>query len=76
MDDTLLGLYRDHVLGDGHGFGAEAIPTVATGASRPEAVAPESRAQQRKRVRHSHTQAREIAEKIKQFRQLGPCDHD
>lgn len=74
VDNTLLGLYRNHVLGDGHGLGA-VTPAAAT-EKAPEVVAPESAVQHRKRVHHDRAQAREIDKKIKEFSRLGPCDHD
>ncbi len=71
---ALLGLYQSHALGDGHGFGS---PVAITPAKPTEPkVVPESAVQRKKRAHHDRAQAREIAEKIRQFAALGDCDHD
>lgn len=71
---SLLELYQNHVLGDGHGLTPVSHPVAA--ASDSPVVVPESLVQRRKRHRHEQEQARQIAARIREFRALGDCDHD
>lgn len=73
---SLLDLYKDHVLGDGHGFSPPNTRTAVVQGSVASDIAPESTIQAQKRMRHIDRQVREIAAKIAEFRQLGDCDHD
>ncbi len=77
--NSLLKLYQNHVLGDGHGM-VHMSPAVAV-ATPGAPVTLESPAQQRKRVHSDRAQAHQIAEQIREFRSFDyerpgyHCDH-